>query len=69
MGRIILDNERCKGCFLCVDVCPKKLLNKNAEFNSKGNCTVYFEDSANECSGCALCARRCPDLAIVEVYR
>ena len=69
MGRVVLDSERCKGCLLCVDVCPKKLLKKSDKFNSKGNSFVCFEDAKAECSGCALCAKRCPDLAIVEVYR
>jgi len=69
MGRIVIDNERCKGCFLCVDVCPKKLIMPSAKFNSKGNNTVVFDDKKEMCIGCALCAKRCPDLAIIEVYK
>lgn len=69
MGKIVIDYERCKGCFLCVDVCPKKLLRQSAKFNSKGNYTVVFEDKNKKCIGCALCAKRCPDLAIIEVYK
>lgn len=69
MGRVVIDKEKCKGCFLCVDVCPKKILKKGTNYNSKGNYTVYVDDPNNECLGCALCAKRCPDMAITEVYR
>lgn len=69
MGRIVIDSQKCKGCFLCVDVCPKHLLKKSADYNEKGNYTVCFDNSENKCIGCAMCAKRCPDMAIVEVYR
>lgn len=69
MGRVVIDCEKCKGCFLCVDACPKNLIKPSETYNEKGNYTVYFEDLKNECIGCALCAKRCPDMAIVEVYR
>lgn len=70
MGRVVIDSEKCKGCYLCVDVCPKKILKKSGEYNSKGIYPVVFEEnSAKVCIGCAMCAKRCPDMAIVEVYR
>ncbi len=69
MGRVVLDSEKCKGCFLCVGVCPKHLLKPSEEYNEKGNYTVVFDDKNHECIGCAMCAKRCPDMAIVEVYR
>jgi len=69
MGRVVIDSEKCKGCYLCVDVCPKKILKKGAVYNSKGIYPVVFEDKENDCIGCAMCAKRCPDIAIVEVYR
>lgn len=69
MGRIVIDSEKCKGCLLCVDVCPKNILKESLEFNLKGNTTVFFDDEENKCIGCALCAKTCPDMAIVEVYK
>ncbi len=69
MGRVVIDSEKCKGCYLCVDVCPKKILKKSSGYNSKGIYPVAFEDDKKECIGCAMCAKRCPDIAIVEVYR
>jgi 2-oxoglutarate ferredoxin oxidoreductase subunit delta len=65
-GRIIIDIERCKGCGLCVAVCPKNGITISKKSNKSG----YFPAQANntDCTGCAACAIICPDAAI-EVYR
>ncbi|MBQ2870155.1 ferredoxin family protein [bacterium] len=68
MGRVVIDSEKCKGCLLCVEVCPRNVLKKSETYNSKGIYPVYAENK-NNCIGCALCAKRCPDMAITEVYR
>ena len=63
-GKIRIDSERCKGCGLCVVVCPKKSI----QISEKSNKNGYFpaEFSGTECSGCAMCAIICPE-AIIEV--
>jgi 2-oxoglutarate ferredoxin oxidoreductase subunit delta len=65
-GKIIIDKERCKGCTLCVTVCPHNVITLAEKANSKG----YFPAQATgpNCTGCANCAIVCPDAAI-EVYR
>ena len=65
-GKIAVDRERCKGCQLCMEACPEKLIAMSEEFNEKGYHFVTFMES-NECTGCTLCGRICPDMAI-EVY-
>lgn len=69
MSHIIIDKNRCKACYLCVNECPKHLIQKGTQANSLGNFPVEFEDPDNKCIGCAMCATRCPDMAIVEVIK
>ena len=65
-GRIIIDSERCKGCGLCLTVCPHNVITISEKSNSKG----YFpaEPTGSNCTGCTNCAVVCPDCAI-EVFR
>ena len=69
MSYIVINKEKCKACYLCIEECPKKLLRVSKETNSLGNHVVEFNDPNNECLGCAMCATRCPDLSITEVYK
>jgi len=69
VGHIKIDKKRCKACYLCMDVCPKKLIKKGEEANALGHFPVVFEDKEHQCIGCAMCAMRCPDMAIVEVTK
>ena len=58
-----IDKNRCKGCGLCVEVCPKKVLEISAEVNTKGYFPVY-QARPEDCVFCATCCRMCPDVAI-----
>ena len=59
--------ERCKGCRLCVDVCPKHILALDESIvNELGYHAVHVTDP-ELCTSCALCARICPD-AVYTVY-
>ena len=65
-GKIRIDVERCKGCGLCIKVCPTNGIVISKKSNKKG----YFpaEPSNSNCTGCAMCAIVCPD-AVIEVMR
>ena len=64
MGKITVRVEVCKGCGLCADACPKKVIGFQRELiNSKGyHPAVALEPE--KCIGCAMCAQMCPDCAI-----
>jgi 2-oxoglutarate ferredoxin oxidoreductase subunit delta len=66
-GLVKFDQERCKGCCLCVSVCPVKIIEMNTlKINSKGYHTADVLD-IDQCIGCGNCAIICPDGAI-SVY-
>ncbi len=69
MAHIVIDENRCKSCYLCIAACPKGLIKKSSHVNKLGEYAVEFCDKNNECIGCAMCAMRCPDLAITEVHK
>ena len=69
MGKIVIDNSRCKSCYICTTTCPKGLIKKSSKTNRLGDYMVEFDEPKGECVGCAMCAKRCPDMAITEVYR
>ena len=64
MAQAIIDPEICKGCGLCVPVCPRKIVVLDgAALNRKGYHPAAVTDMAR-CIGCAMCAEMCPDCAI-----
>ena len=70
-GFISIDKEICKGCYLCVSVCPLKLIVASDKLNMKGFYPAEpkdAEDNKKGCIACAQCALTCPDVAI-EVFR
>lgn len=64
MAKIVIDAEKCKGCGLCIKVCPKKLLKKSGRLNSLGAVYVEFEEGKDFCAGCCFCALVCPECCI-----
>ena len=68
MAKLTINVDNCKGCGLCVDVCPKAVLeiSKN-KINKKGHKPVEAVKEES-CIGCAFCATMCPD-CIIKVER
>lgn len=63
-GRVTFREERCKGCGLCVSVCPKHILAINERItNEKGYHPSGIVDQ-EKCIACANCAKICPDSVI-----
>jgi 2-oxoglutarate ferredoxin oxidoreductase subunit delta len=67
MAKIVIDRNKCKGCLLCIQFCPKASLKVDTKLNARGINPVQW-DEQGECVGCAMCAIMCPDCCI-EVYK
>jgi len=52
--------DKCKGCELCISVCPKNILALRDTINTKGYHPVGVTDQ-DQCIGCCSCALSCPD--------
>lgn len=65
-GKVFIDEERCKGCKICIEFCPTKVLGISLRFNKKGYHPpeiLYPE----RCTGCDICGMMCPDFAIFGI--
>ena len=57
---VTFDTDRCKGCGLCVNACPKKNIVLAREIiNKKGHNPATITDQSL-CISCAFCAKMCP---------
>src|SRR5205823_14195892 len=62
---VTIDIETCKGCVLCVEVCPPRVLIMSEDTNRMGYRYPLLLDG---CTGCELCYKICPDHCFEE-YR
>jgi NAD-dependent dihydropyrimidine dehydrogenase PreA subunit len=65
-NRADIDPSQCKGCRLCVEICPKNCLTIASDINVLGYQYAKFEKA--QCSACGLCYYVCPEPGAVKVY-
>ncbi len=67
MTKVVIKEELCKGCELCVKACPKEALSLGDKSNLKGYYAVWLKNP-DKCNSCGLCAIMCPDVAL-EIFK
>ena len=64
MAKVTFATDICKGCGLCVNACPKKILVIAKEkINKKGYSPAEMTDQS-QCIGSGFCYTMCPDSVI-----
>ena len=64
---LTFNQDRCKGCELCISVCPKHIIELAGTTNAKGYRPACCVDES-QCVGFASCAKICPD-SIIAIYK
>lgn len=66
--RVTFRTERCKGCGLCAEFCPKNLI--AIDMTSLNRSGVYPATIKGQeaCIGCCSCALMCPD-NVIEIEK
>jgi 2-oxoglutarate ferredoxin oxidoreductase subunit delta len=65
--KVIFNEEICKSCGLCVQVCPTKVIFLADYLNGKGYRPAAVVNQ-EDCISCAKCGQICPD-TVITVYR
>src|SRR5208282_5406643 len=66
-GRLEIDTEECKGCGLCMEACPPKVIGMSERMNHYGYRTALYAGAG--CTGCGICFMACPEPGAITVYR
>jgi len=66
-GSVVMNAEECKGCGLCVETCPSKVLSLAKSLNRYGYHPATY--AGHGCSGCGLCYFVCPEPGGIQVLR
>lgn len=66
-GSIQVDINECKGCGLCIEACPPKLIALSESLNHYGYRTATY--AGHGCTGCGICFLVCPEPGALTVLR
>ena len=66
MVKHILDEEKCRGCGKCVDVCSLELWELEDTADGK-KIAVVIEEAGEICHTCMACRDACPEDAITVI--
>jgi NAD-dependent dihydropyrimidine dehydrogenase PreA subunit len=66
-GLLRVDEEECKGCGLCMEACPAKVISLSERLNHYGYRTATYAGAG--CTGCGSCFMACPEPGAITVFR
>ncbi|MGA7525231.1 MAG: 4Fe-4S dicluster domain-containing protein [Acidobacteriaceae bacterium] len=66
-GLLRIDTDECKGCGLCIEACPPKVIELSERLNPYGYRTARYLGAG--CTGCGMCFLVCPEPGAVTVLR
>ncbi len=66
-GLLQVDGDECKGCGMCVEACPPKVIALSDRLNHYGYRTATYSGSG--CTACGICFLVCPEPGAVTVLR
>ena len=66
-GLLEIDAEECKGCGLCVEACPPKVIRVGDRLNHCGYRSATYLGAG--CTGCGICYMACPEPGAIKVSR
>jgi NAD-dependent dihydropyrimidine dehydrogenase PreA subunit len=66
-GLLRVDVNECKGCGLCVEACPPKVIGLSEQLNHYGYRTATYAGAG--CTGCGICFMVCPEPGAITVLR
>ena len=66
-GLVQVDGNECKGCGLCVEACPPKVIGMSERLNHYGYHTATYVGTG--CTGCGICFMVCPEPGAIRVLR
>ena len=66
-GLLRVDVNECKGCGLCVEACPPKVIGMSEKLNHYGYRTATY--AGEGCTACGICFMVCPEPGAITVLR
>ena len=66
-GLLRVDEDECKGCGLCIEACPPKVIHLSQRLNHSGYRTAVYAGAG--CTGCGICFMACPEPGAITVLR
>lgn len=63
-GFVTINQDRCKGCNLCVSACPVKIISLDTHKVNKKGYNPATINEMSKCVACGSCGLICPDSCI-----